>query len=96
MPDRDAWLQGRERGLDRREPVDLAEIAEDALDIAESDFVRRGVRRESSILPAVTAGDRALVERLVTNLVENALTYNVPDGFVEVTTGTEDGRAIDT
>ncbi|MEO3749539.1 ATP-binding protein [Streptomyces sp. B6B3] len=83
-----------ERGLDRREPVDLAEIAEDALDIAESDFLRRDVRRESTILPAVTVGDRALVERLVTNLVENALTYNVPDGFVEVRTGTEDGRAV--
>ncbi len=83
-----------ERGLDRREPVDLAEIAEDVLDFAEPEFARRGVRRESTILPATTSGDRGLVERLVTNLVDNALNYNVPDGFVEVTTRSEAGRAV--
>jgi signal transduction histidine kinase len=33
------------------------------------------------------AGDRALLERLVANLVENAVRHNWPGGWVEVDTG---------
>ena len=33
-------------------------------------------------------GDPVLVERLVTNLIDNAVRHNVPDGWVQVATGT--------
>ena len=39
-------------------------------------------------------GDPRLAESLIANLTDNALRYNVPGGWVEVTTATRDGRAI--
>jgi signal transduction histidine kinase len=35
-----------------------------------------------------------LIERLVTNLVDNAVRHNVPDGWVQVATGTRGGMAF--
>jgi len=35
-----------------------------------------------------------LVERLVTNLIDNAVRHNVPDGWVQVATGTRAGMAF--
>ena len=35
-----------------------------------------------------------LVEQLVTNLVDNAVRHNVPDGWVQVATGTRGGMAF--
>lgn len=57
------------------------------------------VRIERSLAPAWTAGDPRLVERLVTNLVDNALRHNVDAGtgaagWVRVSTGTEGGRPV--
>ena len=37
------------------------------------------------------AGDRVLVERLVANLVDNAIRYNVAGGWVRVETGSDNG-----
>ena len=38
--------------------------------------------------PAPASGDRALLDRVVGNLVENAIRHNVPNGWVRVSTGT--------
>ncbi|GLY72984.1 sensor histidine kinase [Actinoallomurus iriomotensis] len=85
-------LTRSERGLDRRRPLDLATIA---------DHVLLAPRPEAALLrvgadtaPAPASGDRTLVERLVTNLVDNATHYNHADGWVEVTTATVAGRAV--
>ncbi|RSM82489.1 sensor histidine kinase [Kibdelosporangium aridum] len=43
---------------------------------------------------APTTGNSVLLERIVQNLVENGLRYNVPDGWVHVTSGTRDGLAV--
>ncbi|MFD0447502.1 sensor histidine kinase [Streptomyces indonesiensis] len=42
----------------------------------------------------VAAGHRPLAERLVINLVDNALRHNGPYGWVEVATADEPGRAV--
>jgi signal transduction histidine kinase len=55
--------------------------------------VRRGIELSSRLRAARTTGDPKLAERLVANLVDNAMRYNVPGGHVEVATGTEAGRA---
>jgi signal transduction histidine kinase len=73
-------LARNERGLTVREKVDLATVAEDVLDVV-------GDRRVHAALePAVVSGDPVLAGRLVANLVDNALRYNVPDGEVWVST----------
>jgi signal transduction histidine kinase len=50
---------------------------------------------ETTICPAPFDGDPRLIERLVTNLVDNAIGHNVTGGQVQIdTTVTEDGKAV--
>ena len=44
--------------------------------------------------PATLDGDPLLVERLVANLLTNAVRHNIAGGRVEVVTGMKDGRAV--
>jgi signal transduction histidine kinase len=81
-----------ERGLDRSEPVDLAAIAAAAVGGRRGDAAAAQLSLVSRIQPAETAGDPGLAERLVANLVDNAIRYNTPGGQVEVGTGTRAGR----
>jgi two-component system sensor histidine kinase VanS len=63
-----------------REPVDLALVAEDAVEtllpLAEQRSVALDITGEAT--PAV--GSAALILRMVTNLVQNAIVHNRPDG----------------
>jgi signal transduction histidine kinase len=79
-------LARSDRGLDGAEPVDLAESAARALDLVSEAAAERGVELRSSLAQAMVRGDPALLDRLVANLLENAVTYNGPSGWVEVTT----------
>jgi signal transduction histidine kinase len=80
-----AWS---ERGLERREPFDLAAVVESVLGDTPAGEGVPGVRIDSEIEPAPAAGDASLAGRLVRNLIDNAIRYNVPGGRVRVTTGT--------
>jgi signal transduction histidine kinase len=82
-------LATSERGPDRRESIDLSTAAGDVLKAA-----RPEVLVEADLQSAPVTGDPALVERLVANLVDNAVGYNVPGGRVEVVTGATDGRSF--
>jgi signal transduction histidine kinase len=82
-------LATSERGLDRLESVDLSGLTDDVLLAAEPKARQRDLAVAAEVRPARVTGDAALVERLVANLVDNAMSYNVPDGRVEVATGTE-------
>lgn len=75
-------LARNERGLTVREAVDLATVAEDVLDATGPGAPRMHTELE----PAVVSGDPVLVERLVANLVDNAVRYNVQPGDVWVST----------
>jgi len=81
-------LAQSERGLDRFEPVDLAEVAEDALLTSTT----TDLTVTTALSPAPTRGDERLAERLVTNLIDNAVRYNVPGGRIDVSTGMRHGR----
>ncbi|WP_344591641.1 HAMP domain-containing sensor histidine kinase [Actinomadura vinacea] len=87
-------LTSSERGLDRREPFDLSDLARQALDSAHLEADARGVRIHTRIAPAPSAGHPALAARLVANLVDNAVHHNVTGGHVEVATETRAGRAF--
>jgi signal transduction histidine kinase len=73
-----------QRGLDRHELVDLAEIVHRVVDARELDAAAYGVRVTTSISRALITGDPRLVERLVSNLVENAIRHNTTDGEVQI------------
>jgi signal transduction histidine kinase len=80
-------LARSERGLESRAPVDLREVTAEVVRAAPSD----GLRIETDLGEAATTGDRAMVERLVANLIENAVRYNEPGGWVTAWTGVRDG-----
>ena len=84
-------LASSERGLGRREPFDLAELAGAALRDAPPEAAGLGLRIDSELDPAPAAGDAALAARLVGNLLDNAVSHNVPGGAVQIRTGTEAG-----
>jgi len=77
-------LARNERGITVHEELDLATVAEDVLDTAAF-----GDRRVHATLePAVVAGDPVLAERLIANLVDNAIRYNVRGGDIWISTRT--------
>jgi signal transduction histidine kinase len=86
-------LASSERGLERREPLDLGAVVDETLHATDAEAQLRGVRVTSAIVSAPTLGDRRLVARLARNLVDNALRHNVAGGAVEVATGSAAGRA---
>jgi signal transduction histidine kinase len=82
-------LAHNERGLTVHDEVDLATVAEDVLDTAGL----RDRRVHATLEPAVISGDPVLVERLVANLVDNAVRYNTAAGEIWVGTRTVAGKS---
>jgi signal transduction histidine kinase len=83
-------LSRSQRGLDTRQPVDLAAITAAAAAAADHD----GLALDTTIQPAHTSGNPRLVERLVANLLSNAIQHNVDGGNISVTTDTRDRHAV--
>jgi len=80
-------LARSQRGLETREDLDLAAVTGEVL----RGVSPGGVQLRSSLGEAWTSGDPALVERLVANLVQNALCHNRESGWVQAWTGIRDG-----
>jgi hypothetical protein len=80
-------LARSQRGLLRAEPLDLGTVARRAaaggMAAARAASVRIEVEAEGA---SSIVGDETLVERLVANLVDNAVRYNAPGGWVVVRT----------
>jgi hypothetical protein len=79
-------LARSQRGLLRNEPVDLARVVESAAGGLERAADDERVRLRTALEPSTVDGDAALLERLAANLIENAVRYNRPGGFVDVST----------
>ncbi|MGW0710458.1 sensor histidine kinase [Streptomyces sp. NPDC002643] len=78
-----------------RKPVDLAEVASQAIDQVRSEAETKKVEICGERAPAVVQGNGVLLERIALNLVQNAVRYNVPEGgWVEVTTELQHGQAV--
>ncbi|MEV6841165.1 HAMP domain-containing sensor histidine kinase [Streptomyces sp. NPDC051133] len=78
-----------------RKPVDLAEVATQAIDQVHGEADAKGVKIRGERKPAVVQGNGVLLERIALNLVQNAVRYNVAeDGWVEVDTEVQHGQAV--
>jgi signal transduction histidine kinase len=86
-------LARSDRGLDATEVVDLPTAVEDAVDLLQRSAAAARVSIETTLGDACVEGDRTLLERLVVNLLDNAVRYNVHGGWVRVRTWTQDGHA---
>ncbi len=87
-------LASSQGGFGERELVDLAAVTGEILLSARPEAARRGLSVDAVTRPAPLLGDKLLAERLVANLVGNAVRHNVADGKVEVSTAARDGRAV--
>jgi len=83
-------LARTEYGPLRSDPVDLAATAAKVLRAHD----HREMRSTAALEPARTTGDPLLVERLVANLIENAVRHNTPGGRLDTATYTVAGQAI--
>jgi signal transduction histidine kinase len=87
-------LARSDRGDLHRSPIDLADLARTALAELAVEALERDLRVDADLATAPSVGVGALLERLVANLVQNAIRHNVPGGWVAVTTEAHDGRAV--
>jgi signal transduction histidine kinase len=71
--------------------TDLATWAEDAIDAAAPEIERLDLHVDTTLDPAETTGDPQLLDRMIQNLVDNAVRYNEPGGWITLRTGTSDG-----
>jgi signal transduction histidine kinase len=84
-----------ERGLDARAPVDLSAVVNEVVeesrgraDAAEVTLTPKTVR------PVAVLGDEVFLAQLVTNLVQNAIRYNVPGGIVLIELSEDAGLVV--
>jgi signal transduction histidine kinase len=87
-------LARSQRGLNRREPVDLAAMTEKVLLARRGEADERGLTVTATFASAPLLGDLRLAERLAVNLIDNAMRHNVANGTVQVSTGTEGRCAL--
>jgi signal transduction histidine kinase len=87
-------LASSESGTDECESLDLAAIVEATLVNVRSEAHRLGIHVDEVVTPAPLEGDPLLVERLVANLLNNAVHHNEIDGRVGVVTEVKEGRAV--
>jgi signal transduction histidine kinase len=79
---------------EHREPLDLAAVTERVLQTRAREIKRRQLRASATLDHAWTHANQQLLERLVANLLDNAIAHNTPGGWLEVTSATSSGCAI--
>jgi signal transduction histidine kinase len=80
-------LSKGQAGLTKREPFDLAIVAEQVLLTREYYARVHSIEVRSDLGPAPMTGDPRLVERLIANLIDNGLAYNCDPGRLDIKTG---------
>lgn len=85
-------LARSQAGIGTYEPVDLADIATGALNAARKRT--RDLAIHTDLRPAPVSGELVLLERMIENLVDNAIRYNRPDGQLALVTGTAGGQTV--
>jgi signal transduction histidine kinase len=99
-------LARSQRGLDQWEPIDLAALTADVLQARQSEAAAKNLQVSCTVAggamgpadqagpAAVLLGDAPLAERLVANLVDNAIRHNLPGGWISLRVGAVQGEAV--
>ena len=83
-----------DRGLPGKIPVRLDELTAKVLEAHTGMAGEHEVELRPALRPRVVPGDPLLLERLITNLVANAIAYNEPGGWVEVSVGEQPALTV--
>lgn len=86
-------LARSDRGPGPTELVDLPTAVEDAIELIGPAAAANQIQISTALHHAQVTGDRVLLERLVSNLIDNAVKHNVTGGWVLARTGTDAGSA---
>jgi signal transduction histidine kinase len=86
-------LASSERGLESREIVDLGTLCGRVAAGLRRQFDARSIHLTTALASAPTRGDPALIERLATNLLDNAARHNHAGGWAQISTATDAGRS---
>ena len=76
------------------ETIDLYMLAKECAQNIQVNAKRRGIDFVLEGQPSVVKGNRHMLYELIENLCENAIRYNNEGGFVHLTIGEKNGRAI--
>jgi signal transduction histidine kinase len=87
-------LASSELSREHREPVDLGALTQEVIASRQVDIEHRHLQLDATLDPARTEGNPQLLERLATNLIDNAIRHNIHGGRVDVMTTTRVGQAI--
>ncbi|MGI5268098.1 sensor histidine kinase [Nonomuraea sp. CA-218870] len=89
-------LARAEHEVTDRSPVDLADVVAHVVAQTAQEAEQEGITVHEETFPAPTTGNALLLERLVTNLVENGIRHNLRDGtgWVRIATRTVTGGQV--
>jgi signal transduction histidine kinase len=87
-------LASSERALERHESIDLAAVTEEAIAVRREEIELQGLKLNAALEGAHVRGDRQLIERLVANLLDNAIRHNTAEGRIDVRTATAAAGAV--
>ena len=77
-------LARSQRGLEHRQTVDLTTIVENVLTDRQPSAKATGLQVDTALDHAQVSGDTRLIYRLVSNLIDNAIRYNIAGGQLKV------------
>jgi signal transduction histidine kinase len=87
-------LATSERGVQRRQPIALVAVVEAMLESSRPEIDRRSLTVTTELLPVTLDGDRALIECLVANVIDNAVRYNEPGGRIDLRTEVDTAHGV--
>jgi signal transduction histidine kinase len=87
-------LAESDRGLPGKIPVRLDELAESVLDAYEELAAKHEVTLHRKLGERMIPGDPVLLERLIANLLANAIAYNEPGGWAEIEVAAAERAAL--
>jgi len=87
-------LSRGQAGIDRRTGTDLATLADEVVLAHAGDVSRAGITIRTSLASAPISADVRLIERMLANLLDNALRYNLSGGYIHIETDSRNGRSM--